>query len=105
MVGSKGGAGDVKGYAAAPAGDQPVRGPACAWSSTYTGEPQSDAVNSPTCHCRASSHSGSRTGAASDSATEFERGRGSRRFQKVIEGGIVIRRFPRSGSRWKIGRA
>ena len=54
------------------------------------GDPESAPANSPTCHCRASSQSGSRTHADSESAMELARGLGSSRFQKVIEGGMGV---------------
>src|SRR5207245_6871252 len=53
---------------------------------TFAGDPASSPRNSPICHCRVSIQTGSRTLAASVSLTEpGERGRGSSRFQKVMD--------------------
>ena len=51
-----------------------------------TGEPASLPRNSPSCHCRASSHNGSRTSARSARPKSVVRGRPSRRFQTPTGG-------------------
>src|ERR1700692_1256555 len=55
-------------------------------NGALTGEPASSPRNSPTCHCRASIHSGSRTWACRLRCMAASRGSGSRRVQLVIEG-------------------
>src|ERR1700724_160427 len=56
-----------------------------------TGEPASSPANSPTCHCLARNHSGSRTCACNDRAMLPSRGRGSSLVQVVNEGAGLAR--------------
>src|SRR5207302_11447540 len=70
-------------------GPLPVRQPVIADSRvvtcTYAGEHASSPRNSPSCHWRLRNHTASRTGAARGLSSETLRGRGSSRFQVVIE--------------------
>src|ERR1700677_4901338 len=62
----------------------------CTPSTACTGDPPSPPPNSPTCHWRGSSHSGSRTCACSEVARVASRGGGSRRVQLVIAGTTAV---------------